>query len=214
MKKTTGVLQRGRGRPRCFDQEAALERAMVLFWDRGYEATSLDELSAAMGISPSSLYAAFGGKEQLFRAAVDRYLAGRGSCMGRVFAEEPTARGAVRRLLETAADELTRPGQPSGCMIALAGTQCSPGARPVQDLLRGYREAWHAAFQARIERGIGDGELAPDTDAAALATFYATFLLGMSVQARDGTSREGLRAAVEAAMRAWPGAPRGPRAPA
>ncbi|MGK3999352.1 TetR/AcrR family transcriptional regulator [Sorangium sp. So ce1024] len=208
MKKAAPGIQRGRGRPRCFDQEAALERAMLLFWERGYEATSLDELSAAMGISPSSLYATFGGKEQLFRAAVDRYLARGGGNMGRVFAEEPTALGAVRRLLETAADEFTRSDQPSGCMIALAGTQCSPGARPVQDLLRGHREAWHASLQARLQRGIEDGELAPDTDAAALATFYATVLLGMAVQARDGTSREGLRAAVDSAMRAWPGGPR------
>ncbi|XXX78710.1 TetR/AcrR family transcriptional regulator [Sorangium sp. So ce134] len=210
MKKATGQVQRGRGRPRGFDQEAALERAMVLFWDRGYEATSLDELSAAMGISPSSLYATFGGKEQLFRSAVDRYLAGRGAHMGRIFAEEPTARGAVQRLLELAADELTRPDHPPGCMIALAGIQCSPGARPVQDLLRGYREAWQAGFKARIQRGIEGGELAPDTDAAALATFYASVLLGMSAQARDGASRETLRAAVEVAMRAWPVAPRGP----
>ncbi|WP_129353985.1 TetR/AcrR family transcriptional regulator [Sorangium cellulosum] len=210
MKRTAGQVQRGRGRPRCFDQEAALERAMLLFWDRGYEATSLDELSAAMGISPSSLYATFGGKEQLFRAAVDRYLARGGGSMDRIFAEEPTARGAVQRLLETAADEFTRSDQPSGCMIALAGTQCSPGARPVQDLVRGHREAWQASLQARIQRAIEGGELASDTDAAALATFYVTVLLGMSVHARDGASPEGLRAAVEAAMRAWPGAPRGP----
>ncbi len=210
MKKAAEGVQRGRGRPRCFDQEAALERAMVLFWDRGYEATSLDELSAAMGISPSSLYATFGGKEQLFRAAVDRYLARGGGNMDRIFAEEPTARGAVQRLLEAAADEFTRPDHPSGCMIALAGTQCSPGARPVQDLLRGHREGWHASLQARIERGIEAGELASDTDAAALATFYVTLMLGMSVQARDGASREGLSALAEAAMRAWPGAPRGP----
>ncbi|AUX48882.1 TetR family transcriptional regulator [Sorangium cellulosum] len=214
MKKATGVVQRGRGRPRGFDQEVALERAMLLFWERGYEATSLDELSAAMGISPSSLYATFGGKEQLFRAAVDLYLARGGGNMARIFAEEPTARGAVRRLLETAADELTRTDHPSGCMIALAGTQCSPGARPIQDLLRGHREAWHVALQARIQRGIEAGELAPGTDAAALTTLYSTLLLGMSVQARDGASRESLRAAAEAAMRAWPGAPRGPQDPA
>ncbi|XYH93228.1 TetR/AcrR family transcriptional regulator [Sorangium sp. So ce1128] len=212
MKKAAGQVQRGRGRPRCFDQAAALERAMLLFWDRGYEATSLDELSAAMGISPSSLYANFGGKEQLFRAAVDRYLARGGGHMDRILAEEPTARGAVQRMIETAADEFTRPDQPSGCMIALAGTQCSPGARPLQDLMRGHREAWHASLQARIQRAIEDGELASDTDAAALATFYVTVLLGMSVQARDGASPESLRAAVEAAMRAWPGpgAQRGP----
>ncbi|WP_437632853.1 TetR/AcrR family transcriptional regulator [Sorangium sp. So ce854] len=205
MKKAAPGAQRGRGRPRSFDQEAALDRAVLLFWERGYEATSLDELSAAMGISPSSLYATFGGKEQLFRAAVERYLARGGGPMDRVFAEEPTARGALQRLLETAADEFTRCDQPSGCMIALAGTQCSPGARPVQDLLRGHREAWQASLQARIQRGIEEGELAPDADAAALATFYATVLLGMAVQARDGASREGLRAAVEAAMRGWPG---------
>jgi AcrR family transcriptional regulator len=183
---------------------------MIVFWERGYEATSMDDLTAAMGISASSLYATFGGKEQLYRAAIARYLAGAGGYMGRIFAEEPTAKGAMRRLLKAAAYELTRKDQPSGCMVSLAVTHCSPAAEPLQASLRGLREGSHAALKARIERGIEAGELASDTDADALATFYLTVLQGMSVQARDGASRESLCATGEVAMRAWPKAPRRP----
>lgn len=177
---------------------------MLLFWERGYEATSMDDLTTAMGISPSSLYATFGGKEQLYRAAIERYLAGRGGYMVRIFDEEPTAKGTVRRLLEAAAHELTRKDQPTGCMVSLAVTHCSLAAEPVQASLRACRHVSYALLKARIERGIESGELASDTDADALATFYVTVLQGMSVQARDGASRESLCVVGEAAMRAWP----------
>jgi AcrR family transcriptional regulator len=206
VKKAAGDTGGKRGRPRSFEKEAALERAMVLFWERGYEATSMDDLTAAMGISPSSLYATFGGKEQLYRAAIERYVAGPGGYIGRIFAEEPTAQGAVRRLLEAAAHELTRKDRPAGCMVSLAVTHCSPDAEPVQASLRELRHVSRGLLKTRIERSIEAGELGRDTDADALATFYVTVLQGMSVQARDGASPESLLAIGEAAMRAWPDA--------
>ena len=117
-----------------------------------------------MQISPSSLYAAFGDKERLFQSAIDRYLAGPSAYMGPILQEEPTARGAFERLFQAAAEELTRSGQPAGCMVSLAVTHCSPAVASVQEALAARRANSLAALQARIER-IAEGELPADTDA-------------------------------------------------
>ena len=103
---------RPRGRPLSFDRDAALEQAMHVFWERGYEAASIADLTAAMGITPPSLYTAFGDKEKLFLEAIERYALGPGSAGPRALQEEPTARGAIERWLLEAADELTRPCHP------------------------------------------------------------------------------------------------------
>jgi hypothetical protein len=118
--------------------------------------------------------------------------------------EEPTARGAVARLLEGAAQEFTRPGHPPGCMIVAAATTCSAASDHLQSSLAQRRASSEAALRARIERGIEEGELPAATDARALARFYVTVLQGMSLQARDGASRKSLLATAAAAMRAWP----------
>src|ERR1700737_2271235 len=107
---------KGRGRPRSFDRDAALERAMEIFWRQGYEATSINDLTAAMGINAPSLYIAFGDKERLFLEAVERYRCGPGSS-ARVLAEGATARLTIERLLEESAVELTRSSHPPGCMV-------------------------------------------------------------------------------------------------
>jgi AcrR family transcriptional regulator len=214
MKKTRGQvaqesspeIARARGRPRSFDRDVALERAMQVFWRHGYEATSINALTAALEISPPSLYAAFGDKERLFMEAVNRYLSRPGACAAAALAEEPTARGAIERLLENSAAELTRSGQPAGCMVVMAATNISVGSARVQAALADFRAASQAGLKARIARGIRDGELPPGTDAAALAAFYATVLQGMSIQARDGATRKRLLATAAAAMRAWPAA--------
>src|SRR5581483_8596039 len=112
---------RPRGRPRAFDREAALDRAMFLFWRRGYEATSVSDLTGEMGITPPSLYAAFGDKKQLFLEAVDRYQAGPGSFAQRALAE-PTAEAAMRRLLMDTVDSFCNPKLPRGCMVVLSAT--------------------------------------------------------------------------------------------
>jgi AcrR family transcriptional regulator len=212
MKKTTetsvaaacGVPPKPRGRPLSFDRDAALENAMHVFWERGYEAASIADLTAAMGITPPSLYTAFGDKEKLFLEAIERYALGPGSVGSRALAEEPTAHAAIERWLFEAADELTRPCHPKGCMVVMATTNCSVAAERVQTALAKRRAAGMVNLKARIQQGIADGELPPDTDAKALANFYATVYQGMSMQAKDGASRTSLLATVETAMRAWP----------
>lgn len=195
---------RARGRPRSFDREAALERAMQVFWRQGYEATSINDLTQAMDINPPSLYAAFGDKEQLFLAAVERYGCGAGQTTATILSEAPTARGAVERLLEKAAHEFTNRSHPPGCMVIMAATNCSAESAHVQTGLAKRRALSEATLKARIERGVKEGELLPGTDTRALARFYATVLEGMSIQARDGASRKSLLATAAAAMRAWP----------
>jgi len=204
MKSNVEKVTKARGRPLSFDRDKALENAMHVFWERGYEAASISELTSAMGITPPSLYAAFGDKERLFLEAIERYADGPGSGAPRALAEEPTARGAIERLLEEAADELTRSCHPAGCMVVMAATNCSVASAHIQAALAKRRAASDAGIRQRIEQGIREGELPADTDAAALANFYSTVFQGMSIQARDGATRASLVATAQAAMRAWP----------
>jgi AcrR family transcriptional regulator len=191
-----------RGRPRAFDRGRALERAMHLFWRRGYEATSVSDLTRAMGINPPSLYAAFGDKEQLYLEALGRYQQRRVESMAKWFDEEPTARAAVRRLLSEAARELARAGAPRGSMLVFSAMQCSSDA--LQAKLAERRASMRAILKARIDRGLRDGELARGTDSDALVDFYSAVFQGMTLQARTGVSRKRLLAIADTAMRAWP----------
>jgi AcrR family transcriptional regulator len=196
--------RRPRGRPLSFDRDTALETAMHVFWERGYEAASISDLTSAMGITPPSLYTAFGDKEQLFLEAIERYALGYGSISARALKEEPTARSAIARWLHDAAAELTEPCHPKGCMVVMAATNCSAAAERVQSALARRRAEAIANVTNRIRGAIAAGELPADTDAQDLANFYATVYQGMSMQAKDGATREALLATVAAAMRAWP----------
>jgi len=200
VKTTATQPAKPRGRPRSFDREEALERAMQVFWKQGYEATSLHDLTRAMGINPPSLYAAFGDKERLFMEAVGRYQQMRQG-LAEMLEEEATAKGAVGRVLSEAARNLASCG---GCMLVLSATACSENSANVQSELAERRTGQKASLKARIDRGIREGDLPRGTDSAALAEFYATVLLGMSIRARDGATRKSLQEAAEAAMRAWP----------
>ncbi len=196
--------RKARGRPLSFDRDAALEQAMHVFWERGYEAASIADLTSAMGITPPSLYTAFGDKEQLFLEAIERYALGYGSAGARALVEEPTARGAVERWLSESANELTQPCHPKGCMVVMAATNCSAAAERVQDALLLRRTEAIANLGRRIQGGIDGAELPADTDAKDLANFYATIYQGMSMQAKDGATHESLMATVRTAMRSWP----------
>lgn len=204
MEKNIEKPTRARGRPLSFDRDKALENAMHIFWERGYEAASVSELTAAMGITPPSLYAAFGDKERLFLEAIERYASGPGSAAPRALAEEPTARQAIARLLNEAADELTRTCHPAGCMVVSAATNCSEASTHIRKALAKRRAALQAGVRDRIAQGIVDGDLPADTDATSLANFYCTVFQGMSMQARDGASRKSLMAIAATAMQAWP----------
>lgn len=192
-----------RGRPRSFDRAAALVAALELFWERGYEGTSLSELTTVMGISVKSLYAAFGSKEALFREAVAYYNDPQRSPTARALREQPTVRQAVEAMLRENARLYTDPATPHGCLIVLAGTTYTPTSAPIRDLLADLRQRDRTDLQHRLQRGIRDGDLPAGTDAAALATFAITILYGLSVQARDGASAPDLNTVVDHAMRSW-----------
>jgi TetR/AcrR family transcriptional regulator, copper-responsive repressor len=211
MKKTSALsgpgasrpkVPRPRGRPRSFDRDAALEAAMTVFWNKGFEGTSISDLTAAMGINPPSLYAAFGDKEGLFLEAVERYEERQGEACP--YCEEPTARASVERLLRDMAAEFTSSCHPRGCMMVMATATSAASTRRLQKALTTRREAGRARLRARIERGIADRDLPADTDVAALSDFYMAVIVGMSLQAREGATRKALLAMVETAMRAWP----------
>lgn len=194
-----------RGRPRTFDRTEALERAMEVFWQRGYEGTSMSDLTGAMGINSPSLYAAFGSKEELFREAVARYDQTLGAVAAAELRDRPTARDAIAAVLRHHAEVFCDPDKPRGCMIVLAATTCTERTRSVHEHLAEWRIATEDAFRARIERGIADGDVPDGADAATIAAFYNTVNHGMAIQARDGADRKKLSAIAEAAIAAWDG---------
>ncbi|GAA4204904.1 TetR/AcrR family transcriptional regulator [Streptosporangium oxazolinicum] len=192
-------------RQRAFNRDVVLEIALREFWRHGYEATSVASLTAAMGIRPPSLYAAFGDKRRLFEEVVERYQRSHGAFSAVAMTEEPTAREAIARLLREAAAEYTDPGHPPGCLVISAAVNCGPESADVQEAMRELREAGKAGIAARIAADAVAGLLPEDTDAGALATFYAATVQGMSTQARDGATRRDLERIAEFAMLAWPG---------
>lgn len=202
IKDAAGQASKPRGRPRSFDRETALEKAILAFWEHGYEATSVSDLTEVMGIGAPSLYAAFGDKRSLFDEVVREYGERYGSFGDRAFAEEPTVRAGVERMLREAAAEYTEPGRPHGCLIVHAATNCTTSE--VEESLRERRNANIAAIESRIRSGVAAGELPADVDAAALARHTGAMIQGMSQQARDGASKEELEALAELAMRIWP----------
>jgi AcrR family transcriptional regulator len=200
----TGTQRRTRGRPKNFDRPVALQQAMKLFWERGYEGASFDDLTAAMGISPSSFYNTFGSKGRLYQEATEAYITAAGKWFAGELNADTDTKTAFHRLLTAAAREFTRNDLPAGCMISLACTQVPPALTCLRDTMVGYRGAAQSAMAARIQRGIDEGDVPKDTDVEALAAFYSALSRGLAAQARDGASRERLQEIVEVGMRAWP----------
>ncbi|MEJ8650514.1 TetR/AcrR family transcriptional regulator [Streptomyces sp. MS1.AVA.3] len=193
-----------RGRPRSFDRETALEQAVRSFWERGYEATSISDLTRAMGIGAPSLYAAFGDKRALFDEVVAEYGRHYGGFLSRAVAEEPTARRGVERGLREAAVEYTLPGRPRGCLVISAALNISPASSEVAASLREKRLSNVREIADAVRADIASGELPPDTDPGALAAFVGAVIQGMSQRARDGAERTELEAIAELALKAWP----------
>jgi AcrR family transcriptional regulator len=175
---------------------------MQLFWRRGYEGTSLADLTSAMRINKPSLYAAFGSKELLFREAIALYDATDGSATHRAL-NEPTARAVVESMLRGNAEFYAASGKPSGCMIVLAAALGSAESERAKEFVRGLRRESRRALQRRFDRAVEEGDLPKSADCAALAAFYTTVLNGLSVQARDGASRASLHSIVDSALASW-----------
>jgi AcrR family transcriptional regulator len=191
------------GRPRAFDIDEALDRAMKVFWQKGYEGASLPDLTKAMGINRPSLYAAFGNKEALFRKAIDRYVAGP-ACHVKEALKEPTARQVVERLLYGSIDLITDSRNPCGCFMVQSALACGDTSDVIRQELVKRRAASEAALRERFERAVSEGDLPPGSDPADLARYVATLMHGMAVQAAGGTARDELLRVAVMAIRAWP----------
>lgn len=199
-----GPERRSRGRPRQFDREAALAQATRLFWARGYEATSIAELTSAMGIGAPSLYGAFGSKEALYAEAIRYYANHYEPLFWRGFFGADTARGAICALLHDTARTLgqNRDVASSGCMMALSSVG-SEGYVELGALVRTARSRALRRLKTRIREGVTDGEIPASTDVHALARFIQLVQAGMSILSRDGARRADLRSVAEVAMTAW-----------
>lgn len=197
------TIARRTGRPLSFDRDAALVRAMHLFWRHGYEATSVADLTRAMGITPPSLYAAFGDKRRLFLEAVHRYLGGI-EAVERSIANAPSAHDAARDLLVAAVLGDTGTDTPPGCLLASSLVTSSAEADAVREALADIRRGIEAALHARIERDIRDGLLPSGSDAEMLAGHVFAVVQGMSTLAKDGAGRRKLMKIADAAMAGWP----------
>ena len=192
-----------RGRPRSFNEERALDAAMQVFWSKGYEGSSLSDLTEAMGINRPSLYAAYGDKNALFRRVLDRY-EDVSSAYVREALQQAVARTAVEQLLQGSADLATHPQNPRGCLMVQSALACGEGAEAIQKELGLRRKAGEQALRQRLERAQAEGDLPRNTDAADLARYVLTVMHGLAVQAVDGASREELQKVIDTALRAWP----------
>ena len=191
------IPRRRRGRPPAFDRSDVLGKAAVRFWQFGYEGTSIADLTETMGITPQSLYAAFGSKAELYREAVGWYLANIGS--GAWLAVDDVVE-AFRRMLREQAATFTKPGYPPGCMISTAVLTAAVENVDVAAHVSRLREANVALFSQKLRDGVAAGQLRPDTDVVALARFIGAIIQGMAVQARDGADEGALNGIASMAV--------------
>jgi AcrR family transcriptional regulator len=196
-------LPKRAGRPRGFNEDEALERAMHVFWRKGFEGASLNDLTAAMGIQPASLYQAFGNKRALFEKALARYLAGPVAFVHDALGE-PTAYAVVDRILRRTAEFLTEGRSRNGCMTIQAALAGGVEGRPIRRKLIALRVKEQDALRLRFERAKSEGDLPSNADAADLARFVTAIYQGMTVQAINGASREDLLRLSDTALRTWP----------
>ncbi|KAB8143124.1 TetR/AcrR family transcriptional regulator [Chloroflexia bacterium SDU3-3] len=197
--------QKPRGRPRTFDRQAALGAAMIHFWAHGYEGTSISDLTAAMGVTAPTLYAAFGSKEQLYREALQQYFQqGMGGWAAALHDDTP-AYSVLKESMHMIAERFTHPGRPRGCMVSTASLYCAAENEAARQIAADLRDVSFRMLLSKLERAKATGELPAEVNVVVLARFYSAVVEGMSVQAVDGASTAELHALVDVALAAWPG---------
>lgn len=191
------------GRPRSFDRDEALKRALEVFWRKGYEAAALSDLTAAMRINPPSLYATFGNKEGLFREALELYAKGRDEVLRQAL-KAPRARDAIAELLHALADSLSDKNNPQGCFLVRSVNGCESCSDEMKEEILSLRGASEAAIRTRLRRAKKEKDLPASSDPTLLARYVSTIMQGLGVQAAAGTSRKGLHDIVDVALTAFP----------
>lgn len=191
------------GRPRAFDTDTALEKALEVFWRKGYDGTSLSDLTEAMGINKPSLYAAFGNKEQLFLKAIELYES-RPCAFFMPALEKPTAYEVAQHMLFGAAANMANKDQPQGCVVIQGALSCSEAAAAVKEALINRRLEGQQKLLERFERAKAEGDLPATISAETLARYLGTVLQGMAIQANNGASSEQLRQVAEMTLLAFP----------
>lgn len=203
---STPLLTMVRGRPREFDTEDALDRVLTVFWRDGFDAASMQDLAEAVGVSKPSLYAAYGNKEALYLAALERYATTFGTDRLERLHAEPDVKQAVHEFLTSLVDAYTCTEGPAGCMIVASTSSCNASHVPaaVQCAISTALHGSADALETRFRRAVSEGQLPPDPEPRALAAYVSTVMSGLSVQARGGANADALRQVVCTAMRAWP----------
>lgn len=197
------ALKRRRGRPKCFDEQEALQKAMLLFWKYGYEATSMSDLTKALNLTAPSIYSAFGDKSQLFHACLDYYLKHEACSLDLIFQQAETAKVAIELYLYENLKKLLQQNKPSGCMLVTATMNCSQEHQPLQhDLLLKRQQVKDKIYQ-RLQQGIRDQDLSSNANIQAMTDYYATVIQGLTMQARDGVPIEQLEEVVTLALKTW-----------
>ena len=198
------VLSCAKGRPREFDLDDALAAALRVFWQRGYEGASMAELTAAMGITKPSLYAAFGNKEALFKKALDLYEREKMAYMQTALGA-PTSRGVAERMLTGALEMQSSSCDPKGCLAVIGTVACGAEAESIRDEVIARRAGSHRAMVDRFTRAKEEGDLPDSVEPAALASYLVAIMQGLSVQAGAGASCRDLKALVDTTLQMWPG---------
>jgi AcrR family transcriptional regulator len=188
------------GRPISFDRDAALEAAMLLFWKRGFEGTSMADLTQAMGLNPSSIYAAFGDKNALFSLAVKRYMDSRAQYATKAL-EEPTLKRVIRALFDNTIAFLTTPGHPPTCMTLAGAVGCSVDATPARDLMTEIRKQNQVAMRERLIKARKSEELSKDVNVDDYTRYLSTIIAGLSIQAANGSTKAELKRTAQMALR-------------
>ena len=187
------------GRPIGFDKDAALEAAMLLFWERGYEGSSMADLTQAMGLSPSSIYAAFGDKHTLFSLAVQRYLETRAGYATDAL-KQPTLERVLRALFRNTVSFLTAPGHPPTCMSLAGAMGCSLAAAPARDLMTAVRKQNEIAICDRLQQARIAGELPKETNVDDYSRYISMLIAGLSIQAANGSTSAELKRTSQLAL--------------
>jgi len=191
MRKKTSAKARV-GRPRDFDEASALEAAMRVFWAKSYEGATMSELTKAMRINRSSMYAAFGGKQALYHLALARYTEGPMRYIGTAL-EQPTVRAVVQGLVNGTADFLSLPGNPAGCLSIQGALACGTDSQPIKRAMVQWRARGEAAIEKRLQRAKKDGELDSAANPADLARYLSAVMSGLGVQAANGATKSQMK---------------------